>query len=62
VLAAILFGGLKASGPTLQVQAGLPIDIVLVVQSLIVLFIAAPPLVRFLFHLPQPKHEKEVAV
>ena len=62
VFAAILFGGLKASGPTLQVQAGLPIDIVLVVQSFIVLFIAAPPLVRFIFHLPQPKHEKVVTV
>jgi len=62
VFAAILFGGLKASGPALQVQAGLPIDIVLVVQSLIVLFIAAPPLVRFLFRLPTPKNEKEVAV
>jgi len=62
ILAAILFGGLKAAGPALQVQAGLPIDIVLVIQSLIVLFIAAPPLVRFLFRLPAPKHEKEVAV
>lgn len=62
VFAAILFGGLKASGPALQVQAGLPIDIVLVVQSLIVLFIAAPPLVRFLFRLPTPKNEKEAAV
>jgi len=62
VMAAILFGGLKASGPSLQVQAGIPIDIVLVLQSLIVLFIAAPPLVRFLFRLPSPRHEKEVTV
>jgi simple sugar transport system permease protein len=61
VLAATLFGGLKAAGPALQVQAGLPIDIVLVIQSLIVLFIAAPPLVRFLFRLPAPTHVKEVA-
>lgn len=61
VLAATLFGGLKAAGPTLQVQAGLPIDIVLVIQSLIVLFIAAPPLVRFLFRLPNPRLVKEVA-
>lgn len=61
VLAAILFGGLKAAGPALQVQAGLPVDIVLVIQSLIVLFIAAPPLVRFIFRLPSPRHVKEVA-
>jgi hypothetical protein len=31
-----------------------PIDIVLVVQSLIVLLIAAPPLVRSVFRLPAP--------
>ncbi|WP_061960734.1 ABC transporter permease [Demequina flava] len=61
VFAAILFGGLRAAGPTLQVQAGLPVDIVLVIQALIVLFIAAPPLVRSMFRLPAPAHEKEVA-
>ena len=33
------------------------IDIVLVVQSLIVLFIAAPPLIRALFRLPVPAGE-----
>lgn len=58
--AGLLFGALSASGPTLQVQAGLPIDIVLVIQSVIVLFIAAPPLVRFLFRLPEPRIVKEV--
>lgn len=61
VFAALLFGGLRAAGPALQVQAGVPVDIVLVVQSLIVLFIAAPPLVRWMFRLPSPAHEKEVA-
>lgn len=60
VAAGILFGGLRAAGPTLQAQAGLPIDIVLVIQSVIVLFIAAPPLVRFLFQLPDPRHPKQV--
>jgi simple sugar transport system permease protein len=60
LMAAILFGALRAAGPTLQVQAGLPSDIVLVVQALIVLFIAAPPLVRFLFRLPQPTREEVV--
>ncbi|MDN4472820.1 ABC transporter permease [Demequina sp. SYSU T00b26] len=61
VLAGILFGAFRASGPTLQVAAQLPVDIVLILQSLIVLFIAAPPLVRFLFRLPTPTNEKVVA-
>jgi simple sugar transport system permease protein len=52
--AGILFGALKAGGYSMQAAEGVPIDIVLVVQSLIVLFIAAPPLVRAIFHLPLP--------
>ncbi len=52
--AAILFGALKAGGYSMQAAEGIPIDIVLVVQSLIVLFIAAPPLVRAIFRLPSP--------
>ena len=49
--AGLLFGALKAGGVTMQARTGTPIDIVLVVQSLIVLFIAAPPLVRSIFRL-----------
>ena len=53
VLAGLLFGALRAGGFAMQARTGTPIDIVLVVQSLIVLFIAAPPLVRAVFRLPQ---------
>jgi len=52
--AGILFGALKAGGFSMQAAQGIPIDIVLVVQSMIVLFIAAPPLVRAVFRLPTP--------
>ncbi|HYI33010.1 MAG TPA: ABC transporter permease [Glaciibacter sp.] len=52
-VAGILFGAFKAGGFAMQAAEGVPIDIVLVVQSLIVLFIAAPPLVRAVFRLPQ---------
>jgi len=54
VLAGLLFGALRAGGFAMQARTGTPIDIVLVVQSLIVLFIAAPPLVRAIFRLPTP--------
>ncbi|MCD5347819.1 ABC transporter permease [Agromyces sp. H3Y2-19a] len=53
-LAGILFGAFKAGGYSMQAAEGVPVDIVLVVQSLIVLFIAAPPLVRTIFRLPDP--------
>lgn len=53
--AGILFGAFKAGSFTMQASSGqIPIDIVLVVQSMIVLFIAAPPLVRAIFRLPAP--------
>jgi len=53
-LAGLLFGGLQAGGVLMQAQTGTPIDIVLVLQSVIVLLIAAPPLVRAIFFLPHP--------
>jgi len=54
VLAAgILFGALRAGAVTMQANQNVPSEIVLVVQSLIVLFIAAPPLVRAMFRLPK---------
>ena len=51
--AGLLFGAFKAGGFSMQASEGIPVDIVLVVQSLIVLFLAAPPLVRAIFRLPQ---------
>ena len=50
--AGLLFGAFKAGGFSMQAAENIPVDIVLVVQSLIVLFIAAPPLVRAIFRLP----------
>lgn len=51
--AGLLFGAFKAGGFAMQASQDIPVDLVLVVQSLIVLFIAAPPLVRAIFRLPE---------
>jgi simple sugar transport system permease protein len=51
VLAGLLFGALRAGGVQMQAQTGTPIDVVTVIQSLIVIFIAAPPLIRAIFRL-----------
>ena len=61
-VAGILFGAFKAGGFSMQAAEGVPIEIVLVVQSLIVLFIAAPPLVRTIFRLPDPASPRRRAV
>ena len=50
--AGILFGVFRAGGRTMDAQADVPIDMVLILQSVIVLLIAAPAFVRWLFRLP----------
>jgi simple sugar transport system permease protein len=49
VFAGLLFGALHAGGPMMQQYA--PIELVQVIQSLIVLFIAAPAVIRAIFRL-----------
>lgn len=51
VLAGLLFGALSAGGLTMQGAAGIPPELSEVVQALIVLFVAAPALVRGIFRL-----------
>lgn len=52
--AGLLFGVFQAGGYAMQAAQGVDINAVQVVQAVIVLFIAAPPLVRAIFRLPQP--------
>ena len=58
VLAGLLFGALRAGGTAMQAAPGTHIKIVLVLQSTIVLFIAAPPLVRAIFRLPERRESR----
>lgn len=46
LLAGILFGALQAGGRQMQVAAGVSIDLIAIIQALIIVFIAAPMLVR----------------
>ncbi|MFP7696555.1 ABC transporter permease [Trueperella sp. LYQ143] len=50
--AGLLFGAFKAGGYTMQTR-DVPIDMILILQSTIVLLIAAPALVRWIFRLPR---------
>jgi ABC-type uncharacterized transport system permease subunit len=49
VLAGLLFGALRAGGVQMQSSTGVPVDLVQILTSLIVLFIAAPALIRAIF-------------
>ena len=51
VLAGLLFGALSAGGLSMQGAAGVPPELAQVLQALIVLFVAAPALVRGIFRI-----------
>ena len=51
VFAAILFGALRAGATPMQAQTGIPIDLVVVIQGLVIMFIAAPGLVRTIYRI-----------
>jgi general nucleoside transport system permease protein len=51
LLAAILYGGLRAGGNLMQVDKSISLELVTVLQALIVIFIAAPALVKAIFQL-----------
>jgi simple sugar transport system permease protein len=51
VLAALLFGAFHAGAPLMQSQTNTSVEIVQVLEALIVLFVAAPPLIRAIYRL-----------
>jgi simple sugar transport system permease protein len=48
VFAAILFGALRSGGMVMNRATGVPLDLIVLLQALVVLFVAAPRLIRYL--------------
>ena len=59
VLAAILFGAMRNGGTRMQFLTQIPVDIVSVIQALILLFVAADAIIRFIYHI-RPVEERLV--
>jgi simple sugar transport system permease protein len=47
--AAFLWGGLRSGAGLMQIRAGISIDLVNVIQALVIVFIAADPVIRKLY-------------
>jgi simple sugar transport system permease protein len=56
--ASILFGMLRAGAARMQSVAGVPTEIVQIVQALVIVFIAAPEIIRVIYRLRKPKEEE----
>jgi simple sugar transport system permease protein len=59
VLAALLFGTLRSGATRMQLAAGIPIDIISVLQAMILAFIAAPAIIRTIYRLRAPSMKEE---
>lgn len=51
VAAALLFGALRTGGSLMQVKTGIPLDLLFFIQALVIMFVAAPGLVRSIWQL-----------
>lgn len=55
VLAALLFGFLRNGATNMMVVSKIPIDIISIIQALILIFIAAPAIIRAIYRIRLPK-------
>jgi simple sugar transport system permease protein len=62
VLASLFFGTLRSGARRMQVVAGIPIDIISVIQAMILAFMAAPAIIRTIYRLRQPAEAGEEAL
>ena len=60
VLAALLFGILRGGATSMQSLAGVPIDIISVIQGLVIVFIAAPIIIRAIYRVGAVRKEEVV--
>ena len=55
VFASLLFGALRAGATPMQSITGIPIDLVVVIQAFVIMFVAAPALVRGIYRIRVPE-------
>ena len=60
VLSALLFGFLRGGAARMQSVAGVPVEIIRVVQGMVIIFVAAPAIIRAIYRLRVVREEEPV--
>ncbi len=60
VIAALLFGFLRSGATNMQSIAQIPIDIISIIQGMVIIFIAAPDIIRWFYRIRAVKSEETV--
>jgi simple sugar transport system permease protein len=60
VLASLLFGFLRGGAARMQSVAGVPVEIIRIVQALVLIFVAAPEIIRGIYRLKAAREEEQV--
>jgi simple sugar transport system permease protein len=55
IVTAMLFGFMRQGSRVMQINTGIPIDIISILQGFILFFIAAPAIIRTIYRLKEPK-------
>jgi general nucleoside transport system permease protein len=59
VLASLLFGFLRGGAARMQTLSGTPVEIIRIIQGMVIVFIAAPEIIRSLYHLRSRERGKK---
>jgi simple sugar transport system permease protein len=60
VLSSLLFGFLRGGAARMQSVAGTPVEIIRIIQGMVIIFVAAPEIIRSLYRLKAPREEDTV--
>jgi simple sugar transport system permease protein len=60
VLAAFLWGTLRSGATSMQFTAGVPVEIISIIQGLVIVFVAAPAVIRWIYHIRTIRTETTV--